>query len=98
MMKCLINFSSLQLFDGIECEFPLFFIFMIIDGKYSCTLLIFKEKTSYRKDAKLLSCPAGINHNAVTLNVSLRVLPHGLKNPKRPTLYFSIFSVNCFRI
>lgn len=24
---------SLQLFDGIECEFPMFFIYMMIDGK-----------------------------------------------------------------
>lgn len=24
---------SLQLFDGIECEFPIFFIYMMIDGK-----------------------------------------------------------------
>lgn len=24
---------SLQLFDGIECEFPVFFIYMMIDGK-----------------------------------------------------------------
>lgn len=22
-----------QLFDGIECEFPIFFIYMMIDGK-----------------------------------------------------------------
>lgn len=42
MMKCLMNFSSLQLFDGIECEFPLFFIFMIIDGKYNFTFLFVK--------------------------------------------------------
>lgn len=42
MVKCLLNFCSFQLFDGIECEFPLFFIFMIIDGKYSFTFLLFK--------------------------------------------------------
>lgn len=29
-IKCSLLF---QLFDGIECEFPIFFIFMMIDGK-----------------------------------------------------------------
>uniref|UniRef100_A0A8C5TDU2 Phosphorylase b kinase regulatory subunit n=1 Tax=Malurus cyaneus samueli TaxID=2593467 RepID=A0A8C5TDU2_9PASS len=31
--------AEIKLFDGIECEFPLFFIFMIIDGKYCLFLL-----------------------------------------------------------
>lgn len=34
-MKAIIPIVSvfLQLFDGIECEFPIFFIYMVIDGK-----------------------------------------------------------------
>uniref|UniRef100_A0A452IV42 Phosphorylase b kinase regulatory subunit n=1 Tax=Gopherus agassizii TaxID=38772 RepID=A0A452IV42_9SAUR len=31
--------AEIKLFDGIECEFPLFFIFMMIDGKYGLILV-----------------------------------------------------------
>ncbi|XP_021263974.1 phosphorylase b kinase regulatory subunit beta isoform X3 [Numida meleagris] len=35
--------AEIKLFDGIECEFPLFFIFMIIDGVFRGNLAQVKE-------------------------------------------------------
>lgn len=37
----LFLFVFLQLFDGIECEFPIFFIYMMIDGKSYSPLRLF---------------------------------------------------------
>ncbi|XP_031411256.1 phosphorylase b kinase regulatory subunit beta-like [Meleagris gallopavo] len=47
--------AEIKLFDGIECEFPLFFIFMIIDGKYGFIFLFYRgitEISPWTEDVK----------------------------------------------